>query len=379
MHRLLFFLLPFLLSIQIRAQEKQGFISKLKKQYLSTEKDSSHNGSFIALPALGYAQETGVEFGLVSTYSFYTNKTGRHNRTSNIIFMTTLTSEKQKNIKLNTDIWTNDNTYHILSELRYRDWPFNFYGLGNSTLHTDEDRLGQKLARIKLDIERKISGNIYGGLNSIYEYFKMTDIEAGGILERPDVIGRDGGMYAAFGASFLFDNRDFTTYSTQGLLVRAKYAFAPDFWKGENFTGSLVEMDSRFFYSPSPKLTLATQILFKATLGEQVPYYVYRDLGGGMSMRGYYLGRYKDKNYTTAQAEIRYRIIPRIGIVAFSGLGSTFSERQPFRTIVSYGGGIRYFFSLEHNSTVRFDYAFGEKRPGEKRQLGFYISLSEAF
>jgi hypothetical protein len=41
--------------------------------------------------------------------------------------------------------------------------------------------------------------------------------------------------------------------------------------------------------------------------------------------------------------------------------------------------GLRYFFSLEHNSTVRFDYAIGEKRPGEKRQSGFYLSLSEAF
>jgi outer membrane translocation and assembly module TamA len=96
-------------------------------------------------------------------------------------------------------------------------------------------------------------------------------------------------------------------------------------------------------------------------------------------MRGYYLGRYRDNNYSTIQSEIRYRPISRLGAVVFGGLGSTFSEQRSFRTIGSYGLGLRYFFSLEHNSTVRFDYAIGEKRPGEKRQSGFYLSLSEAF
>src|SRR5690606_27082389 len=121
------------------------------------------------------------------------------------------------------------------------------------------------------------------------------------------------------------------------------------------------------------------QALYRGTIGQQAPFYVYRDMGGDMSMRGYYLGRYKDKNYATAQTELRYRVMPRFGVVAFGGLGSTFSKQHTFRTAPTYGAGLRYFFSLEHRSTVRFDYALGEKRPGEQRQSGFYISLSEAF
>ena len=98
-----------------------------------------------------------------------------------------------------------------------------------------------------------------------------------------------------------------------------------------------------------------------------------------MSMRGYYLGRYKDKNYAAAQAELRYRFMARFGIVGFAGTGSTFSKQHNPRLVPSYGAGLRYFFSLEHNSSVRLDYAFGEQRPGEKRQSGFYLSVSEAF
>lgn len=364
---------------QVYAQKKTGLITRIKNKYLSSQSDSTREGSLMILPAFGYAQETGAEYGLASTYDFYTNKQNHLSRTSNVTFMATLTTKKQKNIKLNTDIWTYDNTYHILSELRYRDWPFNFYGLGNSTLYADEDHLGQKLIRVKLDIERKVSKSIYVGLNTMYEHFRISDIETGGALENPDIIGKNGGQYLAIGTSVLYDTRDFTTYSSRGLFVRAKYAYAPNFWKADNFTGGLAEMDSRFFYSPLPNLTLATQALYRGTIGQQAPFYVYRDMGGDMSMRGYYLGKYKDKNYATAQTEVRYRVMPRVGLVAFGGLGSTFSKQHAFRTAPTYGAGLRYFFSLEHRSTVRFDYAFGEKRPGEQRQSGFYISLSEAF
>jgi len=96
-------------------------------------------------------------------------------------------------------------------------------------------------------------------------------------------------------------------------------------------------------------------------------------------MRGYYIGRYKDKNYLASQAELRYRFHPRFAAAAFTGVGSVFSKEYNARFIPSYGGGFRYFFSLEHNSNIRIDYAYGEQRPGEKRQSGFYLSLSEAF
>jgi hypothetical protein len=43
------------------------------------------------------------------------------------------------------------------------------------------------------------------------------------------------------------------------------------------------------------------------------------------------------------------------------------------------GAGLRYFYDVERGLSVRADYAVGEKRPGEKRQSGFYLSLGEAF
>src|SRR5690606_14764556 len=359
--------------------QEQTFIKRTIKKFISSEKDSTRGASLIVLPALGYAQETGLEYGIAGTYNFYLDKTDPNSRTSNITLMGTLTTKKQKNIKLLTDIWTRDNAYHILSELRYRDWPFNFYGLGSNTWLVDEDFLEQQLVRAKVDIEKKIVPRWYAGINANYEYFKFEDRESGGIFEQPNVLGKTGGQYLALGVSSLYDTRNNTTYTTHGFYSRLKYAYAPNFWGGDNFTGSQLEADVRGFHPLSSQITLAGQALYRGTFGKNVPFYTYRDLGGDMTMRGYYLGRYKDKNYAAAQLELRYRFIPRLGIVGFGGTGSTFSQQHNLRFVPSFGGGIRYFFSLEHNSTVRFDYAFGEKRPGEKRQSGFYLSISEAF
>lgn len=375
----IFLVISILASAKNTYAQQDKFIKRTIKKFISSEKDSTGNGSFIILPALGYAQETGLEYGLASTYNFFTDKNNPESRTSNLALSGTMTTKHQKNLKFNSDIWTKNNKYHILSEIRYKDWPFNFYGIGSDTYVKDSDLIDQKLIRAKIDVERKLASKFYAGLNFNYEHLKFKDTEEGGIFEQEHVYGKTGGQFLALGLSSLFDNRNSTTYTTDGYYARLKYAYAPNFWKGDNFTGGQLEADVRGFHPISSKVTLAAQLIYKGTYGDNVPFYALRELGGDMTMRGYYQGRYRDKNYATAQAELRYRFMPRFGVVGFAGTGTTFSKENSARLVPSYGGGIRYFFSLEHGSSIRFDYGYGEKRPGEARQSGFYLSISEAF
>lgn len=372
-------LLIFGITHQTIAQEKDNIVKKVIKKVFSAESDSSRSSSFIALPALSYAQETGLEYGIASTYDFYLDKNDKNSKTSNVSLIGTLTTKSQKKINITSDIWTRNNDYHILTDIRLRDWPFNFYGIGNDTWEADEDYIDQTLYRVKLDVEKKITRKFYLGVNMNYDNFRFKDIKMGGIYESTTFAGKNRGQFLAIGVSALYDSRDVTTYSSRGFYGRIKYAYAPNLFGKDNFIGSQAEMDLRGYYPIQEKLIVAAQGIYRGTYGKDVPIYVLRDLGGDMSMRGYYLGRYKDNNYVTAQAELRYRFHPRIGIVGFLGTGSTFSKSQSPRFIPTYGLGGRYFFSLEHKTSIRLDYAYGEKRPGEKRQSGFYLSLSEAF
>lgn len=361
------------------AQKKDNFIKKSIKKIFSADADSNRNSSFIALPAVAYAQETGFEYGIASTYNFYLDKEDKNSKTSNVNLIATLTTKSQKKINITSDIWTKNNDYHILTDIRLRDWPFDFYGIGNNTWQADQDNIAQKLYRIKADVEKKITPKLYIGINANYDNFKLKDMEPGGIYDKTPIVGKAGGEFFAAGISTLYDSRDVTTYSSTGFYSRLKYAYAPNLFGKENFIGSLAEIELRGFYPLHEKLIVAAQGIYRGTYGKNTPFYVLRDLGGDMTMRGYYLGRYRDKNYLTAQAELRYRFHPRLGVVGFLGTGTTFSSAQSARFVPSYGFGGRYFFSLEHKTSIRLDYAYGEKRPGEQRQSGFYLSLSEAF
>ena len=379
MKKILSILILFTFYTASLGQENPNLVQKITKKIFSSESDSSRAGSFFILPALAYAQETGLEYGFASTYNFYMDKKDLASKTSNITLIGTLTSKSQKKINLNTDIWTKNNDYHILLELRARDWPFNFYGIGNDTWKNEEDYIDQRLYRIKADIEKKVDKNLYIGINSSYDNYKFNDVESGGIYAKENFTGKLGGQYVTFGISTLYDSRNNTTYSTNGVYTRLKLAYAPNFFKSEDYTGLVSEIDIRGFKSLKNNLTLAIQGIYRGTYGKNTPFYAMRDLGGDMTMRGYYLGRYKDKNYLASQAELRYRFHPRLGVMGFIGTGSTFSKQNDIRLVPSYGGGLRYFYSIEHSSSIRLDYAYGEKRTGEERQSGFYLSISEAF
>jgi len=41
-------------------------------------------------------------------------------------------------------------------------------------------------------------------------------------------------------------------------------------------------------------------------------------------MRGYYTGRFRDRNFIAGQTELRYRFADRFGVAAFAGTGEVF-------------------------------------------------------
>ncbi|MBM3402196.1 MAG: polymerase [Bacteroidetes bacterium] len=355
---------------------------KLIKKLLSNEADSTRSSSFLPLPALGYAQETGVEIGGAGLYSFYTDRKDSLNRISRLNGMVTVTTEKQSNFSLRSDIWTPGNKYHLTSELRYRNFPFNFYGIGNSTLQLNEDPITQKLFRLSAGIEKIFFKNSYTGLSFNYESQRFEDKITGGIFSiNPDIIGKAGGRVLFMGITQMFDSRNTNTYTRKGTFLRLNYSYAPDFFGADQFSGSLFRVDFRNFQSLSKKLTLGLNADYQSINGSNVPFYLLPQLGSDEMMRAYYTGRFRDQNLLALQSEIRLRINPRFGMTTFIGAGNVYSDckLKLIRLKPSIGGGFRYFFDVEKGLNVRIDYSVGEQNPGEKRQSGFYLSLGEAF
>ena len=98
-------------------------------------------------------------------------------------------------------------------------------------------------------------------------------------------------------------------------------------------------------------------------------------------MRGYYLGRFRDKNLVAGQAEYRFLPIPlgftkRFGAAVFAATGSVFNNFQALnqtRMVVAGGAGIRFLIFPKKDIFTRFDVAFTNEGHG------FYLFIGEAF
>lgn len=355
---------------------------KLIKRMLAEDTDTTRRASFMPLPFLRYSQEVGVEFGLGALYSTYVDKNDPKNRSSNFASILSLSTKGQYNVTLKGDVWTRHNDYHLIADTRFRSTPFDFFGLGNQTREADKDRLVQHQVKAGFDVEKNVFPAGYTGVSLGFENDSFRDRESGGIYSTdPGIQGKPGGNVIFIGVSQTYDTRNSNNYPTKGFFGRITYQYAPDIFGGNNFRGSQVRVVLRNFWPLAPKLVLGANAVYYTIQSKDTPFYLLPQLGNDEMMRGYYAGRYRAENLMAGQAELRYRLSNRFGIVAFGGGGRVFANGEfslkQFKP--SAGGGFRYFYDPAKGLSVRADYGIGEKRPGEARQSGFYLSLAEAF
>ncbi len=366
-------LLLLLFSNYVAAQKK------LIERFLSDKTTNNRKTSILLLPAVGVAQETGLEFGVVSIISFYTNPKDTITRASTINTNATFTTKRQSNLYIKPDIWFSENKYHLSGTLRYKNFPFSFYGIGDNTLKANEDKITLYWTAAIADFEKLVTDRLYIGITSGFERYKYEDKEQGGIFETGQYVTSGNVFYA--GPSVIYDSRNTNTYTTSGSYFRLSYAFAPKISGSNGFSGGIIKADLRQFFPLQKKLSLGTNLNYQSVQGKDIPFYLYPQLGNDQIMRGYYTGRYRDQNLATLHAELRYHFITRLGVAAFGGAGTSFKNGafRWDRLKPNYGAGIRYFADPGRGITIRADYAFGEKRGGEARQKGFYLSFAEAF
>ncbi len=93
-------------------------------------------------------------------------------------------------------------------------------------------------------------------------------------------------------------------------------------------------------------------------------------------MRGYYRGRFRDKNMIVLQMEYRVPILRKLGMVGFLGFGDVADKVDNFvlnNFKYSAGFGFRYLLNPQEKINVRLDFGFCNE------SFGVYIAVSEAF
>lgn len=372
-------LLSLLIALQSAFAQK-NLLPKFVRRMLF-EKDSSKRGSFFLLPVFSSAPETGVEVGGSALYSFYTDTLHSGTRVSNVFGYATITTKGQERLSLSTSYWAPQNKWHYIASVGFINFPSNFYGIGSNTVSANQDKLGLKRFKVNLEADKHIGKYLYIGMVTGGFDYRFNDHAPGGIYETdPRMEDRSGGASVFIGPSVIFDTRNNNTYTTHGLVITAYYNQMKGLFSNNGYNGGFFNIEYSQFFSLSKRFVLGLDIQDQSLAGSRSPFYLMPTLGNDELMRGYYNGRYRDRNLVAGQTELRYRLSDRIGIAGFAGTGTVFNKQLNFNDLKpNYGGGLRYFFDVEKGLTMRADYGFGEKRPGEKRQSGLYLSLGEAF
>jgi hypothetical protein len=130
---------------------------------LSDTIDEEKKGVFI-LPLLYYTPDTRWAAGAAGVYYFkLAGKTEdeKETRISNVQFLTDYTQNKQLDVWSQWNVFTRNENYLFKGELRYRDFPDRFYGIGNKSLKENEEKYEYNLMSFKSLFLKKVRPSLF--------------------------------------------------------------------------------------------------------------------------------------------------------------------------------------------------------------------------
>jgi outer membrane protein assembly factor BamA len=326
------------------------------------------------LPVIFYTPETKWALGGGGLYYFRVTEDPAVSRPSNITFSAVYSQRKQTSAELNPDFYLAKG-YHIQAKIQYSDFPDQFYGIGNRTTENMEEPFTSKYWKLSVEALKKVRGPLNVGFQYFFDSTKLTEVKDGGRLESPDTPGSAGGTVSGLGYFMTYDSRDSIFYSTSGSFHQfSAMAFSRSLGSDFEFQRFFLELRKYFRFSFAHCLAFHTRFLVQT--GDP-PFWRMGLLGGQEIMRGYYLGRYRDKDMIALQAEYRWMpVLWRFGLVAFAGLGDVAATLGGFnlgRFKYTYGLGLRFVIDSKQRLNLRLDFGFG------KDTSGVYFTAGEAF
>ena len=334
---------------------------------------------FINYPTLAFSPETSWELGVSSLY-VYSAKRDLSNRLSELKAFTFYTLENQYGLWLDHAVYTDQNKWFFYGRARYQSFPLFYYGVGRDAPSSVQSVIDGEYILIRERILRETLPSFYVGFGFDYQALNRVQYEGHSDASADVVIpsvGTMGSSNLGFGLGLLYDNihnamnpRD-ALYSELAFL-RYSTGAGSDF----DFTSYIV--DNRIYRPIRKNTVLAAQLYGQFTQGNP-PFNMLSLMGGESLMRGYYLGRYRDKNLVAGQVE--YRILPfsfskRFGASAFMAVGQVFGDDHAFQWkqfLPAGGAGLRFLLFPEKDIYTRLDVAFTQEG------RGVYIFIGEAF
>ncbi len=342
--------------------------------------DDPNRPRFIVYPVVGYAPETSWEFGLSGLYVYFA-RDDPTNRLSEVSAFGFVTLEGQFGLHLEHAIYTHRNRWFLLGEEHFQSFPLLYYGIGPNTSSEPLAHVDEASILMRERVLRQLVPSLYFGPEFTFDLLDNVRFNWADGVEPDLPTGGGGSLNFGAGLGLVYDSRHNVLNVRKGFFSELALLHSSESW-GSDFTFTTLESDTRYFRPVGARDILTAQLYGRFTFGE-VPFNELSLLGGESLMRGYYLGRFRDRHYVASQVEYRFLPFPfthtflrRFGGAVFASTGTVFPgtagpEFDDF--VVAGGAGLRFLLFPDKDIYTRGDLAFTEEGPA------FYLMIGEAF
>lgn len=339
------------------------------------QKDTKQK-SVLILPLITKSIETNWSFGAASVFTFKMKQDDTVSRTSNIEIVGIHTLNKQLVVAVNGNEYFKKEKYILNHQFSYSSFPDKFWGIGSNTKPDAAEQYTFRQYYFVAHLLKNIRKKFFVGMLAEHQNVLKVNYLQNGLFDSEHITGRNGYKTVGVGVSITNDTRNHAFTSNKGSffqLLLTKYSTMV----GSSYNFTALVADYRKYITIASAQVLALQAYSLNNFGNDIPLRNLGALGGANSMRGYYSGRFRDKNLLVLQAEYRCLIYKRLGAVAFGGIGNVANNVSEYtfnQLKCSYGGGLRFALNKKENLNVRIDYGFATDG-----NSGLYFQIGEAF
>ena len=371
----------------VKLNEKQ-----LKRYYRQLRKDSIRAHKNVWWSVLGgpsYTPEASFGVGGAVLASFRMNKQDTISQRSFLPAGLNLSINGTIVVAGAGTFFFNENRFRIYMNYGYRNEPSHYYGKGFEKAETIErgdstTRFHRSYFQLYPRFVWEVRPHFYlGGLFDL-NYAKVSDVNP--VMEKDPYFQQFKRKYfnVGIGGLIQYDTRDDVATPTRGMLLGANFKLFGKYLGGA-YNYEIIELEYRQFKNIfRPRSTLAWIAKSQIGLGD-VPFTELPTFGSPFDLRGYYMGKYRDKSMAYGIVEYRHmfgspakyksgNFWAKCGFVAWVGTG-TIGE-TPFdwnKWKLNFGAGLR--FQMQPGKNFRLDIG---KEPGQPG-MQVYMNMTEAF
>ena len=331
--------------------------------------------------------EVGLMFVGGALISFKLDRTSKFLQPSSVPFSFGYSTNGSSNFNVRPSLFFKNDKNRVVGDIWMKNMPDHYWGVGYKAA-TAPSRPDSTTSyhrnwwQVYLKYSHQFRKNLFGGV--LFDYNQTTATSLNPTMEQDQNV-QDFGTFIrnwSLGLLFQYDSRDLTVNAYDGVFVEV----SSNFYRSEAFskpTFQIIILDYRQYEQiKRPGRTLAWQVKTRIA-NNAVPWSEMSQLGSPFDLRGYFWGRYRDKNMLFGILEYRHMfmrknpgkngsMMSKFGMASWLATGSVANN---FTELTNWlpNAGVGFRIEIQNRMNARLDYGIGNDTSA------FYISFNEAF